>query len=72
MFQPWIIFLKGFLTCASLIVAIGAENSFVLRQGILRSHIFLTAITCVICDAFRRKRAREFCRGRGHGIGLLV
>jgi len=41
----------GFLTCASLIVAIGAQTSFVLRQGILRSHIFLTAVTCLICDA---------------------
>jgi L-lysine exporter family protein LysE/ArgO len=51
MLQSSFIFLKGFLTCASLIVAIGAQNSFVLRQGILRSHIFLTAVTCVICDA---------------------
>ncbi len=51
MLQSGVIFLKGFLTCASLIVAIGAQNSFVLRQGILRRHIFLTAVTCVICDA---------------------
>jgi L-lysine exporter family protein LysE/ArgO len=51
MLQSWVIFLKGFLTCASLIVAIGAQNSFVLRQAILRRHIFLTAITCVICDS---------------------
>lgn len=63
--QSWIIFLKGFLTCASLIVAIGAQTSFVLRQGILRRHIFLTAITCVICDAIL------ICLGV-FGMGRLV
>lgn len=65
MLQSWIIFLKGFLTCASLIVAIGAQTSFVLRQGILRRHIFLTAITCVICDAIL------ICLGV-FGMGRLV
>ena len=65
MFQSWIIFLKGFLTCASLIVAIGAQTSFVLRQRILRSHIFLTAVTCLICDAVL------ICAGI-FGIGSVV
>ncbi len=34
----------------SLIVAIGAQNAFVLRQGLARDHVFAVALTCVICD----------------------
>jgi L-lysine exporter family protein LysE/ArgO len=43
-------FLKGFLTCASLIVAVGAQNSFVLRQGLARKNVLTTAVTCSLCD----------------------
>ncbi len=42
--------LEGFGVCAGLIVAIGAQNAFVLKQGIKKQHLFLTAITCFICD----------------------
>ncbi|HSC79149.1 MAG TPA: LysE/ArgO family amino acid transporter, partial [Chitinolyticbacter sp.] len=35
---------------ASLIMAIGAQNAFVLRQGIARQQVFLTALTCSLCD----------------------
>jgi len=34
----------------SLIVAIGAQNAFVLRQGLARNHVFAVALTCVLCD----------------------
>ncbi|SMC20580.1 L-lysine exporter family protein LysE/ArgO [Andreprevotia lacus DSM 23236] len=44
------IYLKGMALTASLIMAIGAQNAFVLRQGITRRHIFLTALTCSLCD----------------------
>lgn len=44
--------LKGFTTGAGLIVAIGAQNAFVIRQGLLRNHLFLTAIFCSVVDAF--------------------
>lgn len=43
--------LKGFLTGGSLIVAIGAQNAFVIRQGLLRQHRFLTALLCSLLDA---------------------
>lgn len=36
---------------ASLIIAIGAQNAFVLKQGLKKHHLFLTAITCFICDS---------------------
>jgi L-lysine exporter family protein LysE/ArgO len=35
----------------SLIVAIGAQNLFVLRQGIRREHVFIVAAICAISDA---------------------
>jgi len=35
----------------SLIVAIGAQNVFVLRQGIRREHVFVVAAVCAISDA---------------------
>lgn len=42
---------EGFALTAGLIMAIGAQNAFVLRQGIKRQHLWLTALTCVICDS---------------------
>lgn len=42
---------KGFGTGAGLIIAIGAQNAFVLRQGITRQHIFITALLCSLIDA---------------------
>jgi len=41
----------GFLTGFALILAIGAQNAFVLKQGILRSHVFWVALTCAVSDA---------------------
>ncbi|PSL39338.1 L-lysine exporter family protein LysE/ArgO [Labedella gwakjiensis] len=35
----------------SLIVAIGAQNVFVLRQGIRREHVALVVVTCAVSDA---------------------
>jgi L-lysine exporter family protein LysE/ArgO len=43
--------LKGFGTSGSLIVAIGAQNAFVIRQGMLRRHLFMTALLCSVIDA---------------------
>ena len=45
-------FLTGFFLGLSLIVAIGAQNAFVLRQGILRQHVFSIALFCSIADTF--------------------
>ena len=43
--------IPGFLTGLSLIVAIGAQNAFVMRQGLLRSHVLLVVIVCSVSDA---------------------
>ena len=43
--------LKGFGLGTSLIVAIGAQNAFVLRQGLKREHVFVIATICFLCDA---------------------
>lgn len=42
--------LHGLLVCAGLIVAIGAQNAFVLHQGLRREHGWLVAGTCALCD----------------------
>ena len=44
-------FLPGFLLGLSLIVAIGAQNAFVLRQGLRREHVFAVCAVCAISDA---------------------
>ena len=44
--------LAGFALGAGLIVAIGAQNAFVLRQGLLKSHVFVLALICALADAF--------------------
>nr|WP_319250159.1 LysE/ArgO family amino acid transporter [uncultured Celeribacter sp.] len=43
--------LTGFLSGLSLIVAIGAQNAFVLRLGILRSHVLPVVLLCALSDA---------------------
>lgn len=35
----------------SLIIAIGAQNAFVLRQGVRREHVFAVALVCAASDA---------------------
>ena len=42
--------LEGFGLGASLIIAIGAQNAFVLRQGLKRRHVFLSAAFCSLSD----------------------
>ena len=44
-------FLTGFFLGFSLILAIGAQNSFVLRQGLIGRHVFTVAIFCSLSDA---------------------
>jgi L-lysine exporter family protein LysE/ArgO len=41
----------GFLTSLTLIVAIGAQNAFVLRQGLRREHVLPVVLTCALSDA---------------------
>ena len=44
-------FLTGFILGFSLILAIGAQNSFVLRQGLMGRHVFTVALFCSLSDA---------------------
>ena len=41
----------GFFTGLSLIVAIGAQNAFVIRQGLAKSYVLLVVLICAIADA---------------------
>jgi L-lysine exporter family protein LysE/ArgO len=41
----------GFATAFALILAIGAQNAFVLRQGLLRQHVFWLCLLCAVSDA---------------------
>ena len=44
-------FLEGCGTGAGLIIAIGAQNAFVLKQGILKNQVFVTALFCALTDS---------------------
>jgi L-lysine exporter family protein LysE/ArgO len=43
--------LPGFLTGLSLIIAIGAQNAFVIRQGLTKKYVLLTVLICAVSDA---------------------
>lgn len=43
-------FFSGLTTGLGLIVAIGAQNAFVLRQGLLRKHVLLVVAICAFSD----------------------
>ena len=46
----WTAYSHGAALCASLIVTIGAQNAFVLRQGIMRSHVGKIVMLCTLSD----------------------
>lgn len=41
----------GFFTGLSLIIAIGAQNAYVLRLGLMRHHVFALVLFCAVSDA---------------------
>ena len=43
--------IAGFALGFSLILAIGAQNAFILRQGLRREHVFFLCLTCAVSDA---------------------
>lgn len=45
------VFATGFSIGLSLILAIGAQNAFVLRQGLRGEHVFWICLTCALSDA---------------------
>ncbi len=44
-------FLPGLFTGLSLIIAIGAQNAFVIRQGLTKKHVLLVVAICALADA---------------------
>lgn len=44
-------YLNGFGVALSLILAIGAQNAFVLKQGLRREHVFAVVLVCALSDA---------------------
>jgi arginine exporter protein ArgO len=42
--------LEGLGLGASLIIAIGAQNAFVLRQGLAHEHVLPVVVVCAACD----------------------
>lgn len=44
-------FIPGFALSLTLILAIGAQNAFILRQGLRREHVFWVCLTCGASDA---------------------
>jgi L-lysine exporter family protein LysE/ArgO len=48
--MPETAFTTGFALSATLIVAIGAQNAFVLRQGLRREHVPIVVAFCALAD----------------------
>jgi len=48
--MPTSAFITGFALSATLIIAIGAQNAFVLRQGLRREHVLIIVAFCAIAD----------------------
>ena len=46
------IFIFGFITGLSLILAIGAQNIFVIEQGLKKNNVFIVCLLCSLFDAF--------------------
>ncbi|WP_367106798.1 LysE/ArgO family amino acid transporter [uncultured Psychrobacter sp.] len=44
-------YFSGFLLGLSLIIAIGSQNAFVLKQGLRREHLFFICLFCAVSDA---------------------
>lgn len=44
------IFLKGFVVTFSLIVAIGAQNAYILKLGLLKQYVLLAVSLCILFD----------------------
>lgn len=48
--MSWWLWLQGFSLGATMIIPIGAQNAYVLNQGIKRNHHLTTAAVCSVLD----------------------
>lgn len=58
-------FLQGFAIGGGLIIAIGAQNSFVLAQGVKKQHVFLVPLLCSLIDV-------SLITAGAIGVGTLI
>ncbi len=45
------VLLKGFIVTITLIIAIGAQNAYILKLGLLKQHVLKAALMCILFDA---------------------
>jgi L-lysine exporter family protein LysE/ArgO len=57
--------ISGFALGGGLIVAIGAQNAFVIRQGVLNRHLFWICLFCSVSDAI-------LIWGGTYGLGVIL
>jgi L-lysine exporter family protein LysE/ArgO len=57
--------ISGFALGGGLIVAIGAQNAFVIRQGVLNQHVFWVCFFCSVSDAI-------LIWGGTYGLGIIL
>lgn len=43
-------FINGLLTSLGMIIAIGAQNSYVLKKGLIKKDVFTVSLICCLCD----------------------
>ena len=65
-------FLSGFLLGLSLILAIGPQNAFVLRQGLLRQHALAVVLFCALSDALLITVVSQDCPGLSVICGAIL
>ncbi|WP_367606857.1 LysE/ArgO family amino acid transporter [Legionella sp. W05-934-2] len=44
------VFVYGFILGISLIISLGPQNLFLIRQGVLKQHALVSATACFVCD----------------------
>lgn len=58
-------FVKGFVVTITLILAIGAQNAYILKLGLLKQHVFKAAMICIFFDAI-------LITSGVYGLGLFI
>lgn len=48
----YVVVMQGFFISASLLVGIGPQNGFILKQGILKNHLLPVVLCCTLIDLF--------------------
>ena len=68
----WQSYSNGLLIAAGLIIALGAQNAFVLAQSLRREHHLPVAVLCVACDALLAQSPLLLGIARWGGAAFLL